>query len=137
MERLFRLRELGATSRTEVLAGVTTFLTMAYIIFLNPVILSGAGMEETGAEFMDFGAVMVATCLAAALASIFMGLVANYPIALAPGMGENAVFAAFVGAGLITWPAIKVAAGKGREVPVLIYIVAALFIARYALIHLT
>ncbi len=103
MERIFRLRELGTTPRREILAGVTTFLTMAYIIFVNPVILSGAGFEETGREFMDFNAVMVATCIAAAVATIFMGLIANYPIALAPGMGENAVFAGFVAAGLITW----------------------------------
>ncbi|MCK4305368.1 MAG: NCS2 family permease, partial [Candidatus Eisenbacteria sp.] len=103
MERIFHLKELGATPRTEILAGVTTFLTMAYIIFVNPVILSGAGFQDTGQEFMDFGAVMVATCLAAALATIFMGLIANYPIALAPAMGENAVFASFVAAGLITW----------------------------------
>jgi AGZA family xanthine/uracil permease-like MFS transporter len=95
MERLFHLRELGADVRTELLAGVTTFVTMAYIIFVNPVILGGAGM--------DFGSVMVATCIAAAVATIFMGLIANYPIALAPAMGENAVFASFVAAGLITW----------------------------------
>lgn len=100
---LFRLRENGTTVRTELLAGVVTFITMAYIIFVNPVILSGVGLEGTGEEFMDFGAVMVATCLGAALATLFMGLVANYPIALAPGMGENAVFASFVAAGLMTW----------------------------------
>jgi AGZA family xanthine/uracil permease-like MFS transporter len=103
MERIFHLKELGATPRTEILGGVTTFLTMAYIIFLNPVILSGAGFADTGREFMDFGAVMVATCIASAVATIFMGLIANYPIALAPGIGENAVFAGFVAAGLITW----------------------------------
>ncbi len=100
---LFRLRENGTTVRTELLAGVVTFITMAYIIFVNPVILSGVGLEGTGQEFMDFGAVMVATCLGAAIATLFMGLVANYPIALAPGMGENAVFASFVAAGLMTW----------------------------------
>lgn len=103
MERIFHLKELGATPRTEILAGVTTFITMAYIIFVNPVILSGAGFGETGREFMDFGAVMVATCIAAAVATIFMGLIANYPIALAPAMGENAVFASFIAAGMITW----------------------------------
>ncbi len=100
---LFRLRENNTTVRTELLAGVVTFITMAYIIFVNPVILSGVGLEGTGQEFMDFGAVMVATCLGAAIATLFMGLVANYPIALAPGMGENAVFASFVAAGLMTW----------------------------------
>ncbi|MCK4414776.1 MAG: NCS2 family permease [Candidatus Eisenbacteria sp.] len=103
LERLFKLRAQNASIRTEVLAGVTTFITMAYIIFVNPVILGGVGLEDSGAEFMDFGAVMVATCIAAGVATIFMGLIANYPIALAPGMGENAVFASFVAAGLITW----------------------------------
>ncbi len=85
LERLFGLSELGTNVRREILAGVTTFLTMAYIIFVNPDILSATGME--------FGAVFVATCLAAALGSAFMGLYANYPIALAPGMGLNAYFA--------------------------------------------
>src|SRR5687767_3983301 len=85
LERQFHLKEFGTTARTEILAGVTTFLTMAYIIFVNPSILSAAGM--------DVGAVFVATCLAAAFGSAMMGLVANYPIALAPGMGLNAYFA--------------------------------------------
>lgn len=81
----FKLEEHGTTVRTEVVAGVTTFLTMAYITFVNPAILSDAGM--------DFGAVFVATCLAAAVGTLIMGLYANYPIALAPGMGLNAYFA--------------------------------------------
>ncbi|WP_026870379.1 NCS2 family permease [Inquilinus limosus] len=85
LERLFGLSEHGTTLRTEVLAGVTTFLTMAYIIFVNPQILASTGM--------DHGAVFVATCLASAVASAFMGLYANYPIAMAPGMGLNAYFA--------------------------------------------
>jgi adenine/guanine/hypoxanthine permease len=80
----FRLSENNTTVRTEVVAGVTTFLTMAYIIFVNPMILSEAGMDR--------GAVFVATCLAAAFGSALMGLLANYPIALAPGMGLNAYF---------------------------------------------
>lgn len=84
-ERLFKLTENGTTVRTELLAGLTTFLTMAYIAFVNPQILSVTGM--------DLGAVFVATCLAAAFGSIFMGMFANYPIALAPGMGLNAYFA--------------------------------------------
>lgn len=82
--RLFRLAENGTTVRTEVLGGVTTFTTMAYIIFVNPALLSQAGM--------DFGAVMTATCLAAGLATWVMGLAANYPIAMAPAMGENFFF---------------------------------------------
>ncbi|MGE8558554.1 MAG: NCS2 family permease [Acinetobacter sp.] len=84
LERLFKLSENKTSFRTEVLAGVTTFLTMCYIIIVNPMILS-----ETG---MDHGAVFVATCLAAAIGCMVMGLVANYPIALAPGMGLNAYF---------------------------------------------
>ncbi|MBM3307373.1 MAG: NCS2 family permease [Candidatus Eisenbacteria bacterium] len=87
LERLFRLREHGTTVRVELIAGVTTFMTMAYIVFVNPAILSapqGAGM--------DFRAVMAATCVASAAATLLMGLLANYPIALAPGMGLNAFF---------------------------------------------
>lgn len=85
LERLFKLKEQNTTIATEVMAGLTTFLTMAYIIFVNPAILADAGM--------DHGAVFVATCLAAAVGSAVMGLWANYPIALAPGMGLNAYFA--------------------------------------------
>ena len=84
LERLFQLNAHNTTIRTEILAGITTFLTMAYILFVNPAILG-----ETG---MDKGAVFVATCLAAALGSAIMGVIANYPIALAPGMGLNAFF---------------------------------------------
>lgn len=85
LERLFGLTAHGTDVRTEVLAGVTTFLAMAYIMFVNPLILKDAGMDQ--------GAVFVATCLAAAFGSAAMGLYANYPIALAPGMGINAYFA--------------------------------------------
>ena len=84
LERLFQLKAHNTNVRTKILAGVTTFLTMAYILFVNPSILG-----ETG---MDKGAVFVATCLAAAFGSAVMGLIANYPIALAPGMGLNAFF---------------------------------------------
>jgi len=84
LERLFRLKANATTPGTEMLAGATTFLTMAYIIFVNPAMLA-----ETG---MDRGAVFAATCLAAAFGSMCMGLIANYPIALAPGMGLNAYF---------------------------------------------
>lgn len=85
LERLFKLRANDTTIATEVLAGATTFLTMAYIIFVNPAILADAGMDK--------GAVFVATCLVAAIGSAVMGLYANYPIAQAPGMGLNAYFA--------------------------------------------
>lgn len=84
LERLFQLKAHGTTVRREVIAGITTFLTMAYIIVVNPSILSATGM--------DFGAIFVATCLAAAIGTLIMGLWANYPIALAPGMGLNAFF---------------------------------------------
>ncbi|MFZ4807265.1 MAG: NCS2 family permease [Hyphomicrobiaceae bacterium] len=84
LERQFQLSAHGTTVRIEVLAGLTTFMTMAYIIFVNPAILADAGMDK--------GAVFVATCLAAAFGSALMGLWANYPVALAPGMGLNAYF---------------------------------------------
>ena len=90
LERFFHLSENQTSVRTEILAGVTTFLTMAYIIFVQPAVLSGKmfGMD-TG---MDFGAVTTATCLAAALATAIMAFYARYPIAQAPGMGENFFF---------------------------------------------
>lgn len=84
LERYFEFDRLGTTWKTEILAGCTTFVTMAYIIFVNPSILAEAGMP--------FAAVMTATCLAAALGSLLMGGLARYPIALAPGMGLNAYF---------------------------------------------
>jgi AGZA family xanthine/uracil permease-like MFS transporter len=96
LERIFKLSEHGTSVRTELIAGVTTFLTMSYIIFVNPDILSTTGMDRN--------AIFVATCLAAALGSIVMGLVANWPIGLAPGMGLNAFFAFTVVAALgFTW----------------------------------
>ena len=84
LEKLFKLSEHNTSVRTELLAGVTTFLTMAYIIFVNPSILSQTGMDQ--------GSVFVATCLAAAFGCFIMGLYANYPVAQAPGMGLNAFF---------------------------------------------
>ncbi len=84
LEKLFQLKAHNTTVRTEIIAGLTTFLAMAYILFVNPTILSATGMDK--------GAVFVATCLAAAIGSLLMGLIANYPIALAPGMGLNAFF---------------------------------------------
>jgi adenine/guanine/hypoxanthine permease len=98
LERLFRLSAHGTTARTEMLAGLTTFLTMAYIVFINPSILADAGMDR--------GAVFVATCLAAAIGSLIMGLFANWPVAMAPGMGLNAYFAYVVVLGMgYTWQA--------------------------------
>lgn len=88
ISNIFDLRANGTTIRIELIAGLTTFLTMAYIIFVNPGIQKAAGMP--------FGAVMVGTCLAAAFGSILMGMYANLPIGLAPGMGTNAYFAFYV-----------------------------------------
>jgi adenine/guanine/hypoxanthine permease len=85
LERYFGLSEQGTDVRTEFIAGVTTFLTMVYIVFVNPIILGKTGMDQ--------GAVFVATCVAAAVSTLVMALYANYPIALAPGMGINAFFA--------------------------------------------
>ena len=108
LERVFKLREHGTTARTEVIAGFTTFLTMVYIVFVNPQILGVAGM--------DTSAVFVTTCLIAAFGSIMMGLFANLPVALAPAMGLNAFFAFVVvqamglpwqiGMGAIFWGAV-------------------------------
>src|SRR5688572_4760777 len=96
LESLFKLREHGSDVRTELVAGLTTFLTMSYIVFVNPSILGSTGM--------DAGAVFVATCLAAAIGSLVMAFAANYPVGMAPGMGLNAFFAfTVVGAMGYTW----------------------------------
>ena len=96
LERVFKLRENNTTVRTELLAGFTTFLTMCYIVIVNPSILSITGM--------DFGAVFVATCISAAIGCLIMGALANYPIALAPGMGLNAYFTFSVVQGMgVSW----------------------------------
>jgi AGZA family xanthine/uracil permease-like MFS transporter len=98
LEQRFALAAHGTTVRTEILAGVTTFLTMAYIIFVQPAVLSAAGM--------DFGAVLTATCLSTALATTLMALFANYPIAVAPAMGHNFFFAYSVVIGMkVPWRA--------------------------------
>jgi AGZA family xanthine/uracil permease-like MFS transporter len=85
LQRLFRLKENHTDVKTEMVAGVTTFMTLSYIIFVQPTVLAACGM--------DFGAVLVATCVASALATVLMGFYANYPVALAPGMGQNFFFA--------------------------------------------
>lgn len=96
LDRVFQLRERGTSVRTEVLAGATTFLTMAYIVLVNPAILGTTGMPVAG--------VAAATCLAAGVGCLLMGFLANYPIALAPGMGLNAYFAfTVVGAMGVPW----------------------------------
>jgi AGZA family xanthine/uracil permease-like MFS transporter len=96
LERVFHLSRHGTTVRTEAIAGLTTFLTAAYIIFVQPTVLSAAGM--------DFGAVLVATCVASGIATLLMGLLANYPIAVAPAMGHNFFFAFTVCLGMqVPW----------------------------------
>jgi adenine/guanine/hypoxanthine permease len=96
LERLFHLAEHNTSVRTELIAGLTTFLTMAYIIFVQPAVLAAAGM--------DFGAVLVATCIASGIATLLMAVLANYPIAVAPAMGHNFYFAFTVVAGMqVPW----------------------------------
>ena len=85
LEKFFKLKENHTDVKTEVLAGITTFMTMAYILAVNPTMLADAGMDKT--------AVLIATCLAAFVGTLVMALLANYPFALAPGMGLNAYFA--------------------------------------------
>src|ERR1039458_5782433 len=97
LERYFEFAALNANWRTEILAGFTTFMTMAYIVFVNPAILHEAGMP--------LAAVTAATCLSAAVGSVLMGALARYPIALAPGMGLNAYFTYTVVKGMgVAWP---------------------------------
>jgi AGZA family xanthine/uracil permease-like MFS transporter len=116
LERLFRLREAGTTVRAEVIGGATTFVTLSYIIFVQPTVL--------GVARMDFGAVLVATCLASAFATLLMGLYANYPIAVAPGMGHNFFFAYTVVVGMgVPW---RVALGAD-------FLAGALFVALSAI----
>jgi AGZA family xanthine/uracil permease-like MFS transporter len=106
LERYFGLREHGTTVGAEVLAGLTTFMVMAYIIFVNPAILSFAGVPDLRAQGVPFGPTLAATCLVAALATAAMGLVTNYPLAVASGMGLNAVVAfQLIAAQQLPWPA--------------------------------
>jgi AGZA family xanthine/uracil permease-like MFS transporter len=85
LEKLFALRERNTNVNTEITAGITTFMAMAYILFVNPSILGAAGMDKN--------AVLLATSIGAGLVTIMMGLFVNYPIAMAPGMGLNAFYA--------------------------------------------
>lgn len=93
MKKYFRFEELGTNYRTEFMAGMTTFLAMAYILFVNPATLSLAGIDVPEGTGMDPGAVFTATAIAAAVGTLLMGVIARYPIGLAPGMGLNAFFA--------------------------------------------
>jgi AGZA family xanthine/uracil permease-like MFS transporter len=124
LERWFKLAELRTDVRTEALAGVTTFMTMAYIIVVQPTVLQAGGM--------DFGAVVVATCLSSALATILMAFLANYPIAMAPAMGHNFFFAYTVILGMkVPWQialgTVFIAGG--------LFIILSLFGLREAIIH--
>lgn len=124
LDRFFKIKESGSSVRTEVLAGLTTFLAMSYILVVNPSILKDAGM--------DFGAVFVATCISSAFACMMMGLIANYPIALAPGMGLNAYFTYAVVKGMgISW---QVALGA-VFVSGIIFIFLSLFKVREAIVN--
>src|SRR5436305_381396 len=95
LEKLFKLKEQGASLRGEALAALTTFATMAYIIFVQPVVLSAAGM--------DAGAVFTSTCLITAFSTLLMALLANYPVAVAPAMGHNFFFAFVVLTMKVPW----------------------------------
>ena len=129
LSRYFRFQEHGTNIRTEVIAGVTTFMAMAYIIFIQPAVLSAAGM--------DFYSVFVATCLSAFIAALIMGIYANIPgfltligISLTYSIPEGIVF------GFISYPIVKLLSGKWRDVSWLIYVLAAFLILRYIfLVH--
>ncbi len=105
MKKYFQFDELGTTYKREIIGGLTTFLSMAYILFVNPSILSLSDVPDLPSELrMDANAVFVATALAAAIGTLIMGVVAKYPVALAPGMGLNAFFAYSVVLGMgISW----------------------------------
>src|SRR5712691_7732250 len=105
LEHMFELRARSATVGTEVLAGVTTFMVMAYIIFVNPAILSFTGMPGLAGQGPGFAPTLAATCLVAGVMTALMGLVTNYPLAMASGMGLNAAVAFQLVAGLkLPWP---------------------------------
>ena len=124
LDRFFKIKESGSSVRTEVLAGLTTFLAMSYILVVNPSILKDAGM--------DSNAVFVATCISSAFACMMMGLLANYPIALAPGMGLNAYFTYTVVKGMgISW---QVALGA-VFVSGIVFIILSLFKVREAIVN--
>src|SRR5699024_1695686 len=105
MKKYFQFDELGTNYRREVIGGITTFLSMAYILVLNPLTLSLQSVSDFPDELkMNYGAVFVATAIAAAIGTLMMGLLARYPVALAPGMGLNAFFAYSVVLGMgIPW----------------------------------
>jgi len=122
LERWFRLREHGTTVGAEVRAGVTTFMVMAYIVFVNPIVLGYVGVPGLEGKGLPFAATLTVTCLTAGLLSIAMGAWTNYPLALAPGMGLNAVVAFELVAGRgLTWPqAMTIVVFEGLVITVLV-----------------
>ena len=122
LEHWFALRERGTTIPTEVRAGLTTFMVMAYIIFVNPIILGYVGVPGLEGKGLPFGPTLTVTCLTAGVMSIAMGVVSNYPFALAPGMGLNAVVAFELVAGRgLTWPqAMTIVFLEGAVITVLV-----------------
>ncbi len=118
-DRMFKLQESGTTMKREIFAGLTTFVSMAYILFVNPQILGEAGMDK--------GAVFTATALSAIVGSLLMAFLANYPIAIAPGLGDNAFFTYSVVIAMgISWQT----AMAGVVVASLIFMVITLFKVR-------
>jgi AGZA family xanthine/uracil permease-like MFS transporter len=122
LERWFGLRERGTSVAIEVRAGFTTFMVMAYIIFVNPIVLGYIGVPGLDGKGLPFGPTLTVTCLTAGLLSIAMGLFTNYPLALAPGMGLNAVVAFELVAGRgLTWPqAMTIVALEGVVITILV-----------------
>ncbi len=122
MEALFRFTQRGTSPGTEIRAGLTTFMVMAYIIFVNPIILGYVGVPGLEGKGLPFAATLTVTCLTAGLLSIAMGLLSNYPLALAPGMGLNAVVAFELVAGRgLSWPqAMTVVFLEGLVITVLV-----------------
>jgi AGZA family xanthine/uracil permease-like MFS transporter len=122
LKSYFKLEQVGTNVRTEVLAGFTTFLTMSYIIFVNPLFLSFFGDPNLQSKALPFSASLTATCLSAGLMCIIMGLVTNYPFALAPGMGLNAIVAYQMVLGMgLSWPsAMGVIVLEGGIITVLV-----------------
>src|SRR5256714_7551242 len=122
LERWFGFTERRTDLATEVRAGVTTFMVMAYIIFVNPIVLGYAGVPGLEGKGLPFSPTLTVTCLTAGVLSIAMGLASNYPFALAPGMGLNAVVAFELVAGRgLTWPqAMTIVFLEGAVITVLV-----------------
>ncbi|HET9672353.1 MAG TPA: solute carrier family 23 protein, partial [Actinomycetota bacterium] len=122
LDRFFRISERGSSVRTEIVAGITTWLTMAYILFLNPAILGFQGVPDLQPLGLPFPAVLTATALVAGLATIAMGLWANYPFAIASGLGLNAfvAFTLVAGQGLSYPEAMGVIVVEGVVISLLV-----------------